>query len=485
MAIPMKIYNNLTRMKQEFVPVEKGKVKYYSCGPTTYDFLHVGNARALIIGDLFNRVFKVLGYDVTFVRNFTDVDDKIINRANETNVDPLELSSRFIDECLQDINSLGMLPANHMPKVSETIPEIIEMIKTLIDKEYAYEVQGEVFYSVPKFKTYGKLSKKKLEDLEMGIRVEVDKKKRHSADFVLWKPAKEGEPSWDSPWGKGRPGWHIECSVMAKKFLGNTIDLHHGGIDLVFPHHENEIAQSEAANGQDFSNYWCHHEFVNFGEEKMSKSLGNVVTIRSFIENFGGEVLRQLLISVHYRSHLDWSEEAISKSFNDLERIHQFLKDFNKKEISKDAPDTLLKEIEKIVPKMKDSFANDFNTPGALAELFIMIRSVRRDILDKGKLSQNVKNKINEVLSFTNQALGIINSNPEELLNKLNQYRSNLSGNKSDIDEAKIDQLILDRKNARASKDWGRADQIRDELNVMNIELKDAPDGTVTWRFKG
>jgi cysteinyl-tRNA synthetase len=316
MAMELKIHNNLTRKKEVFKPIEDGKVKFYSCGPTTYDFLHIGNARALVVGDLFHRVLKSFGYDVTFVRNYTDVDDKIIDRAKELHRDPIEHAALFVKECESDMNSLGMMPATHTPKVSETMPEIIKMIEDIIKNGKAYVVDGEVFFNVPAFPTYGKLSKKDLDSLQHGIRVEVDNRKKHPSDFVLWKPAKSGEPAWDSPWGKGRPGWHIECSAMAKKFLGNTLDLHHGGVDLMFPHHENEIAQSEAANNCPFCNNWAHNEFLNFGSEKMSKSLGNVIKIRDFVQKYGGQVLRHILLSVHYRARLEWTDEVLNRALD-------------------------------------------------------------------------------------------------------------------------------------------------------------------------
>jgi cysteinyl-tRNA synthetase len=492
MSRPMKVFNNLSRSKEEFSPINPGKVKFYSCGPTTYNFLHVGNARAMVVGDLFARVFRALDYQVTFVRNFTDVDDKIIDRANELGVDPLEHSAKFVNECLKDMESLGMANAAHTPKVSETIDEIIEMIKTLEEKGSAYNADGEVYFHVPSFSDYGKLSKKKLEDLQHGIRVEVDKRKKHPSDFVLWKPAKAGEPAWDSPWGKGRPGWHIECSAMAKKFLGEEIDIHHGGVDLMFPHHENEIAQSEAVNGCCFSRNWCHNEFLNFGKEKMSKSLGNVVTIRSFVETYGGEILRQILLSVHYRSKMDWTEEAITKAAGDLERIHRFTENFAHAKrfhygngIDEDFSD--------VVEKMKSDLANDFNVPGAMAHFFSLIRKVNKEYLDENKkydskkmFTANTVKSLENVLSFVKHSTGCVYDDYEAVLEKVNQARKALGsteGDKKSLTEDEIENLLVERKQARADKNWARSDEIRDQLIEAKVVIKDNPDGSTSWQY--
>ncbi len=489
----IKIYNDLTHSKENFVPLEEGKVKFYSCGPTTYNFVHVGNGLALVVGDLIHRIFKALGYEVTYVRNFTDVDDKIIKAAKENGVDALEHSARFVDECLKDMDSLGMLPATHTPKVSETMPEIIEMIETLVEKGFAYNHEGEVLYHVPSFKTYGELSKKDLESLEHGIRVDVDNHKKHPSDFVLWKPAKEGEPSWDSPWGKGRPGWHIECSAMAKKFLGDTIDIHHGGLDLTFPHHENEIAQSEAANDCKFCNVWAHNQFLNFGKEKMSKSLGNVVTIRDFVETFGGEVLRQILTSAHYRSVIEWSDDAIERAIRDVERIHKFVVNFehaSEHNYSETAPNDHLIELGKVMPAMRKELANDFNVPGAMGHFFTMIRLVNREFLDENgdyskklKLNDNMRHLIKCILNFTKEATGLIHDNPAELIERLNNSRKALQG-KDDSSDAQIDELVEARRVARATKDWAKADEMRNKLNELGVVVKDNPDGTCSWSYK-
>ena len=475
----LKVHNNLTRQKEKFTTLNPGEVKFYSCGPTTYDFLHVGNARALVVGDLFHRILRALDYKVTFVRNYTDVDDKIIQRANELKVDALGHAQRFVEECERDMNSLGMLPATHTPKVSDTMPEIIQMIRDIIEKGAGYVVDGEVFFHVEKADHYGKLSKKDLEGLVHGQRVEVDPRKKHPSDFVLWKPAKAGEPSWQSPWGKGRPGWHIECSAMAKKFLGETLDLHHGGVDLMFPHHENEIAQSEAANGEKFCNCWAHNEFLNFGSEKMSKSLGNVVTIRKFIEKYSGQVLRQLLLSVHYRAKLDWTDEAIERALQDVQRIHEFALELAQRRGSPAPADA---KVQELVTKFKESFrnelANDFNSAGALGQFFSFLRDVRRDHFSSLELSDGSLALIRDAVAFANLALGHIHPEPAQLLKQLESLKG--AGN---VDEAWIQGLIEERRQAKASKDWARADQIRDELKAKSIVLVDNKDGSVGWKM--
>ncbi len=469
----LKIHNNLTRKKEVFKPIEDGKVKFYSCGPTTYDFLHIGNARALVVGDLFHRVLKSFGYDVTFVRNYTDVDDKIIDRAKELHRDPIEHAALFVKECESDMNSLGMMPATHTPKVSETMPEIIKMIEDIIKNGKAYVVDGEVFFNVPAFPTYGKLSKKDLDSLQHGIRVEVDNRKKHPSDFVLWKPAKSGEPAWDSPWGKGRPGWHIECSAMAKKFLGNTLDLHHGGVDLMFPHHENEIAQSEAANNCPFCNNWAHNEFLNFGSEKMSKSLGNVIKIRDFVQKYGGQVLRHILLSVHYRARLEWTDEVLNRALDEVKKIHEFA--IEAKEYSAKG-NYSSREISDCTEKMKEELSNDFNSAGAMGHFFTFLKTSRAH---KEELSLESITQIQSTLKFVQEALGLISLDPQKVLDELKRYDQDTSS--TGVDAAWIEGLIEERKAAKASKNWARADEIRKEIASKNILLKDNPDGTTSW----
>lgn len=478
MARDIKIHNNLTRKKETFEPIEAGKVKFYSCGPTTYDYLHIGNARALVVGDLFNRVLKAFGYDVTFVRNYTDVDDKIINRAKEVNQNAIEFAAHWVEEVKKDMDSLGMRPATHTPKVSETMPEIIQMIQDIIKNGSGYVVDGEVLFNVPSFPSYGKLSKKDLDSLQHGIRVEVESHKQNPSDFVLWKPAKEGEASWDSPWGKGRPGWHIECSAMAKKFLGKTLDLHHGGIDLMFPHHENEIAQSEAANECNFCNNWAHNEFLNFGTEKMSKSLGNVITIRKFVETYGGQVLRHVLLSVHYRARLEWIDEVLQRGIDEVRRIHEFAIEARSYKATRSGPCD--PEIEKCIDKMMEELSNDFNSAGALGQYFTFLRYVKNA---KDQLSDASLKQIQATNAFVAETLGLINDNPEEVLKQLAKNDQNTSN--SDIDAAWIEQLIEERKIVKAAKNWARADEIRNELSAKKIVLKDNPDGSTSWKIQG
>jgi cysteinyl-tRNA synthetase len=474
MAREIKIHNNLTRKKEVFTPIEAGKVKFYSCGPTTYDFLHIGNARAFVVGDLFNRVLKAFGYDVTFVRNFTDVDDKIITRAKEVNQDAIEFSAHWVEEVKKDMESLGMRPATHTPKVSETMPEIIQMIQDIIKNGSAYEVNGEVLFSVPSMPDYGKLSKKDIDSLQHGIRVEVDQHKHNPSDFVLWKPAKEGEASWDSPWGKGRPGWHIECSAMAKKFLGPTLDLHHGGIDLMFPHHENEIAQSEAANQCAFCNNWVHNEFLNFGTEKMSKSLGNVITIRKFVEAYGGQVLRHVLLSVHYRARLEWSDEVLQRAIDEVRRIHNFV--VESKSYTAHSTGPCAPEVGHCIEKMMEELSNDFNSAGALGQYFTFVRFVKNA---KDQLSEASLKQVHATNAFVAEVLGLINAQPEDVLKQLQKNEHDTSS--TGVDAAWIEALIEERKAAKISKNWARADEIRKEVASKNIVLKDNPDGSTSW----
>ncbi|MBP9680286.1 MAG: cysteine--tRNA ligase [Bacteriovorax sp.] len=479
----IKLFNNLTRQKDLFVPIDSTQVKFYSCGPTTYNFLHVGNARAAVVADLFHRTLKALGYNVKFVRNFTDVDDKILEAANVRGIHPKEHADEFIRECLIDYDFLGMLPATVTPTVSETMPEIISMIENLIKNGYAYVVGGEVLYDVPKFKEYGMLSKVQLDSLQHGKRVEVEGHKRNPSDFVLWKPAKASEAwSWDSPWGKGRPGWHIECSAMALKHLGKTIDLHHGGVDLIFPHHENEIAQSVAANGCPFCQNWAHNEFLNFGSEKMSKSLGNVVTIRDFVKKYSGHVLRQILLSVHYRSKLDWTDEAIHKAILEVERIHEFTNAlynikphevFDSEEVAK---------VKNAIESIKAELANDFNVPGALGIFFGVIKDFNR--LEKMGVSNDYIQVVKDCVSFVELATGLVHEHPKEILSALNMARKNLTGVAGNSNEDEIEELLVQRKEARINKNWARSDEIRNRLNELGVVVKDNPDGTATWSYK-
>lgn len=480
------VFNNLTRSKEVFKPIDPNQVRFYSCGPTTYNFLHVGNARALVVGDLFHRVLKTLGHNVKFVRNYTDVDDKILEAARQRGIHPKEHADEFIRECNTDMEHLGMLPASVTPTVSETMPEIIQMIEDLIKNGYAYTVAKdggqEVLYNVPMFKEYGKLSKVQLESLQHGIRVETDGHKKHPSDFVLWKPAKPEEGwSWDSPWGKGRPGWHIECSAMAKKHLGKTIDLHHGGVDLLFPHHENEIAQSEAANGCPFCNNWAHNEFLNFGSEKMSKSLGNVVTIRKFTETYSGAILRHILLSVHYRSKLEWTEDSIARAIGEIERIHEFAIHLFGEHKKAATPASDVEKVKKSFEEIKRELANDFNVPGAMGVFFGVIKDFNR--MSKDGYSDEYAFEVTEIVNFMKAATGLIHDYPEEILRQLNLARLALSGGEK-TDTAEIENLLVERKEARATKNWAKSDEIRNRLNELGVVVKDNPDGTYSWSYK-
>lgn len=482
------VFNNLTRSKEILKPIDSNNIKFYSCGPTTYNFLHVGNARALVVGDLFHRTMKAMGYNVKFVRNYTDVDDKILEAARVRGIHPKEHADEFIRECNTDMACLGMLPASVTPTVSETMPEIIEMISDLIKNGYAYTVAKddgayEVLYNVPMFKEYGKLSKVQLDSLQHGVRVEADVNKKHPSDFVLWKPAKASEGwSWDSPWGKGRPGWHIECSAMAKKHLGKTIDLHHGGVDLLFPHHENEIAQSEAANGCQFCNNWAHNEFLNFGSEKMSKSLGNVVTIRKFTETYSGAILRHILLSVHYRSKLEWTEDSITKAIGEIERIHEFTIHLFGEQKAGAANPAELAKVQKSLVDIKHEMANDFNVPGAMGILFGVIKDYNR--ISKSGCDPLYTHAVIEIVNFMKDATGLVHDNPEEVLRQLNMARKHLSGTDNAGGDAEIEQLLVERRDARATKNWAKSDEIRDRLNALGVVVKDNPDGTATWSYK-
>jgi cysteinyl-tRNA synthetase len=368
-----------------------------------------------------------------------------------------------------------MMPATHTPKVSETMPEIIKMIEDIIANKKAYVVDGEVFFNVPSFPEYGKLSKKDLDSLQHGIRVDVDTRKKNPADFVLWKPCKEGEPYWESPWGKGRPGWHIECSAMAKKFLGKTLDLHHGGVDLMFPHHENEIAQSEAANKCTFCHNWAHNEFLNFGSEKMSKSLGNVVKIRDFVNKYGGQVLRHILLTVHYRARLEWSDEVVQKGIDEVRRLHEFAEEIKSYKTSGSGLDP---EIALCVPKMEEELSNDFNSAGALGHFFTLLRYVKGK---KDQLSPESMKSVFEAVKYVQDTMGLINQDPSAVLKALAKLDHDTGS--SDIDASWIEGLLEERKNAKAQKNWARADEIRKELTAKNIVVKDNPDGSTSWKI--
>ncbi len=470
----MKIYNTLSKRLEEFVPIEEGKITMYVCGPTVYNLIHIGNARPMIVFDTFRRYMTYRGYEVNYVSNFTDVDDKIINAANEEGVEPSEISERYIEECKRDMKGLNILPATTHPKATQEIPEMIEMISELIDKGYAYRASdGTVYYRTRKFEGYGKLSGKNIDDLESGHRAEKHALKvagtedrEDDLDFVLWKPKKEGEPYWDSPWCEGRPGWHIECSCMSKKYLGDTIDIHAGGEDLIFPHHENEIAQSEAANGVPFAHYWMHNGFLNINNQKMSKSLGNFFTVRDIADKYDLQVLRFFMLSAQYRSPLNFSDELMESAKAGLDRIRNSVS--NLSDIEKtgadgdmtDAEKDAAAEAEKQKERFNEVMDDDLNTADAISVIFDLVK-LANTTAKEGATKAYAK-EIREEIEELGSILGLILKVKEETL------------------DADIEKLIEERQQARKEKNFARADEIRDELLAKGIQLKDTREG-VKW----
>ena len=462
----MKLYNTLTKQKEEFVPVNEGKVGMYVCGPTVYNYIHIGNARPMVVFDTVRRYFEYKGYDVNYVSNFTDVDDKIIKKAIEEGVSASEISERYIKECQKDMAALNVKPATHHPKATQEIDGMIKMIESLIEQGYAYEKDGTVYFRTRKFDHYGQLSKKNLDDMKAGIRIAVSDEKEDSMDFVLWKPKKEGEPSWPSPWGDGRPGWHIECSVMSKKYIGDTIDIHAGGEDLIFPHHENEIAQSEACNGEKFAKYWMHNAFLNIDNKKMSKSAGNFFTVREISEKYDLQVIRFFMLSAHYRSPLNFSDTLVEASKNGLERILTAVD--NLREILKSAEENAMteadqahvKDVDELVAKFEASMEDDFNTADAISAIFELVKLANITAADGSK--EYVQYMFDTIVKLCD-ILGIVTEKEEELL---------------DYD---IEALIEERQAARKAKNFARADEIRDMLAEQGIILEDTRAG-VKWK---
>ena len=471
----LHFHNTLTGRDEEFVPLTAGKVGMYVCGVTVYDRSHVGHARALVTFDVIYRYLRFLGYEVRFVRNFTDVDDKIISRANERGISTQELSETYIREFGQDMRALGCVPPTAEPRATQHIPDMIDLIRDLENKGLAYAVGGDVYYAVDRFAAYGKLSHRQLDDMLAGARVEVDTRKRHALDFALWKASKPGEPEWDSPWGKGRPGWHIECSAMSSRYLGQPFDIHGGGADLIFPHHENEIAQSEGAKERPFARYWLHNGMVTVEHEKMSKSLGNFLTIGQVLEARAAEVLRLVLLSTQYRMPLDFSDQKLDEAEKSLRRVYQTLVRLDEA-LGPDAgrePDRPRTADSSVLGRFQDAMDDDCNTPRALGVVFETVREANRQ-LDAGQLDSLPQ--LRQDLNTIGGVLGMLQEAPAEFLRRVRQ--EGLAG--SSLSPQAIEQLIADRAAARKARDFSTADAIRDQLQTQGIVLKDLPSGT-TW----
>jgi len=466
----MKLYNTMTRRKEEFVPQDPNEVKMYSCGPTVYNYFHLGNARPFIVFDTLRRYLVYRGYGVKFVQNFTDIDDKMINKAKEEGITVKELADKFIAEYFTDAVGLCICKAEVHPKATENIDAIIDLIKKLEEKGFAYNIEGDVYFDTKKFNEYGKLSKQSMDDLEAGARIDIDERKHSPMDFALWKAQKPGEPAWDSPWGKGRPGWHIECSAMAMKYLGETIDIHSGGQDLVFPHHENEIAQSDAVTGKPFANYWIHNGFINVNNEKMSKSLGNFFTVRDIAKEFDYEVIRFFMLSVHYRNPINFSDELLGQSKNGLDRMYNCLD--NLAYLSKNPPESPTGSLDEQkykerLLKLKDRFIeamdDDLNTADAISVLFDMVREINTSINAASMVSRETIDYSSSLLRELGGVLGILQKQKEGSL------------------DSEIEELINQRQQARKDKNWKLADEIRDKLKNMGIILEDTTQG-VKWK---
>ncbi|TMW70006.1 cysteine--tRNA ligase [Alteribacter natronophilus] len=462
----IKLYNTLTRQKEEFTPMEEGKVKMYVCGPTVYNYIHIGNARPAVVFDMVRRYFEYRGYDVHYVSNFTDVDDKIIRAADEMGEDVTEIAERFIQAYHEDTGALGVKKADLHPRVTETMTDIISFIGKLVDKGYAYASGGDVYFRTRKFEGYGKLSHQSVDDLQLGARIEVGEKKEDPLDFVLWKGAKPDEIYWDSPWGKGRPGWHIECSAMVKKYLGDTIDIHAGGQDLSFPHHENEIAQSEALNEKKMANYWIHNGYINIDNEKMSKSLGNFILVHDIIKKFDPEVVRFFIVNNHYRSPINFSDEQLTSAASSLERIRTTYANISHRlsetaDLGEDAEQWTGKvdaHHDRFIEEMDD----DFNSANAVAALFDLVKTANNYLREK-HTSKTVLSHILETMDRMSDVLGVALNQTAEILDE------------------EIETLIQERIDARKNRDFARADQIRDDLKEQGIVLEDTPQGT-RWK---
>lgn len=463
----MKIYNTLTRQKEEFKPITPGEVKMYVCGPTVYNYFHIGNGRTFIAFDTIRRYLEYRGYKVTFIQNFTDIDDKMINKANEEGCTVKELGDRYISEYYKDADALNIERASTNPRATEYIEEIIDFVKGLVDKGYAYEVNGDVYFSTKKFENYGKLSGQNIEDLQSGARIKVDERKNDPLDFAIWKSQKPGEPAWESPWGMGRPGWHIECSCMAKKLLGETIDIHAGGADLAFPHHENEVAQSEALTGKQFANYWMHSAFVNVNNQKMSKSLSNFFTAREILEKYDADVVRFLMLSAHYRQPVNFSMELLDSAKASVERLYncvsniENLLDETNVETMTETEAEFLKSLNKHKEKYIEKMDDDFNTADAITAMFDLAKDINSNL--NAESSKEVLNGALSLIRELGAPLGIIQKSTKVSL------------------EDEIEELIRQRQEARKNRDFAMADKIRDDLKARGIVLEDTPQG-VRWK---
>ena len=463
----MKIYNTLTRQKEEFKPIVPGEVKMYVCGPTVYNYFHIGNGRTFIAFDTIRRYLEYRGYKVTFIQNFTDIDDKMINKANEEGCTVKELGDRYISEYYKDADALNIERASTNPRATEYITEIIDFVKELIDKGYAYEVNGDVYFSTKKFKDYGKLSGQNIEDLQSGARIKVDERKNDPLDFAVWKSQKPGEPAWESPWGMGRPGWHIECSCMAKKLLGETIDIHAGGADLAFPHHENEVAQSESLTGKKFANYWMHSAFVNVNNQKMSKSLSNFFTAREILEKYDVDVIRFLMLSAHYRQPVNFSMELLDSAKASVERLYNCVSNIENL-LEETTADTMteaeaefLKSLNKHKEKYIEKMDDDFNTADAITAMFDLAKDINSNL--NAESSKEVLNGALSLIRELGAPLGIIQKSTKVSL------------------EDEVEKLIRQRQEARKNRDFAMADKIRDDLKARGIVLEDTPQG-VRWK---
>ena len=478
----LHIYNTLSRKKEIFKPLIEGKVYMYVCGPTVYDSCHIGHARSVVVFDVIFRYLKAIGFEVTYVRNFTDVDDKIINRANELGINSSELAEKYIQEFYDDMDVLNVERATIEPKATEHIDQIVTLIEKLISKGIAYQVDGDVYFSVNSFNAYGRLSGRKLEDMMAGARIKVDQRKKNPFDFALWKSAKPDEPCWESPWGKGRPGWHIECSAMSSEYLGDTLDIHGGGKDLIFPHHENEIAQSESASGKPFVRFWVHNGFVNINQEKMSKSLGNFLMIKDVLKEYHPEVVRLFLLSKHYRSPVDFTDQFLKEAELGLDKIYALLERIEKATGSGREKEAAAGESGQgdIWVRFAEAMDDDFNSAQAIGIIFDSVKSINRRLNNKNISSESmqiIKKGYEDILRIGN-ILGILTESPSVYF-----AGKKLSGiEKGSIDSDLIDKMVLERSTARKEKDWGRADQIRKELLDMNIIIEDTAEGTL-WKI--